>query len=345
MRLAAQAKMGYYPTPDNVTPIIARYINRMRDGRIRILDPCAGEGTAIQLIGNHLEADTYGIEIDLERGERAKRILTRCLITDYKNTRISNNSFSLLWLNPPYDWATKDSEIEKSERYERTFLRDCIKYLCPKGILVYLIPLKRLDVHISRMLSYRFEQVSVFRFPEEEYMAFKQLVIMGTLKERPEKNDDMTEYLKQCGQLKAVVPYLPEKPTHIYEVPVSPPLANFMFRSKESDLEELAEEIREYGLFRQFSEMTTSLRIAEKIRPIMPLRHGHLAQILACGMMNGIVWDRERMNPLLIKGITRKEVDRSVELVNENVEKHIEKDVIKIRINAFNRSGDLFTIQ
>lgn len=345
MRLAAQAKMGYYPTPDNVTPIIARYINRVREGRIRILDPCAGEGTAIQLIGNHLEADTYGIEIDLERGERAKRILKRCLITDYQNTRISNNSFSLLWLNPPYDWAARDSELDKSERYERTFLRDCIKYLCPKGILVYLIPLKRLDGHISRMLSYRFEQLSAFRFPEEEYKAFKQLVIMGILKERPEKNDDMAEYLKQCGQSKAVVPYLPEKPTHIYEVPVSPSLAIFLFRSKEIDPVELAEEIREYGLFDQFREMTTPLRIGEKIRPIMPLRHGHLAQILACGMMNGIVWDRDRMNPLLIKGITRKEVDHSVEVVDENVEKHIEKDVIKIRINAFNRSGDLFTIQ
>ncbi len=28
MRLHAQAKMGFYPTPDKVTPIIARYIDR-----------------------------------------------------------------------------------------------------------------------------------------------------------------------------------------------------------------------------------------------------------------------------------------------------------------------------
>ena len=345
MRLAAQAKMGFYPTPESLTPIIARYLKRQKYGLIRAIDPCAGEGSAIKLIGNPLEAETYGIEIDLDRGEKAKQTLTRCLITDYQNTRISNSAFSLLWLNPPYDWAAKDSQIDKSERYERTFLRDSIKYLCPKGILIYLIPLKRLDGHISRMLSYRFEQVSIFKFPEEEYKAFKQLVIMGTLKKQPKKDDDLAEYLKQCGQLKAVVPYLPEKPTHIYEVPVSPSPANFMFRSKEIDTEELAEEISEYGLFHHFREITTPLDLEEKIRPIMPLRHGHLAQILACGMMNGIVWDRERINPLLIKGITKKEVDHSVEIVDENVEKHIEKDVIKIQINAFNRSGELFTIQ
>ena len=28
MRLAAQAKMGYYPTPESVTPIIAKHIQR-----------------------------------------------------------------------------------------------------------------------------------------------------------------------------------------------------------------------------------------------------------------------------------------------------------------------------
>ena len=107
--------MGYYPTPENVTPVIARYLKRQRDGLIRILDPCAGEGTAIKAIGDHLKAETYGIELDLERGGRAKDILTKCIVTDYQNTRISHSSFSLLWLNPPYDWGARDSDLEKSE--------------------------------------------------------------------------------------------------------------------------------------------------------------------------------------------------------------------------------------
>ena len=133
MRLVAQAKMGYYPTPDNVTPIIAGYLKRQHDGVIRVLDPCAGEGTAIQFVGNHLEAETYGIEIDVERGDKARNVLTRCLIVDYQNTRISHSTFSLLWLNPPYDWSAREDDIETSERYERTFLRDCIPYLCSEA--------------------------------------------------------------------------------------------------------------------------------------------------------------------------------------------------------------------
>ena len=344
MRLAAQAKMGYYPTPDEVTPIIARYINRQRNGLIRALDPCAGEGTAVKLVGDHLQAETYGIEIDIERGKTAKEVLAKCLVTDYQNTRISHGSFSLLWLNPPYDWATRDNEIEKSERYERTFLRDCIPYLSPGGILVYLIPQRRLDGHIARMLSYRFEQISVFRFPEKEYRAFKQLVIFGVLKKKPDKDDRLSEYLKNCGQLKALVPYLPQRPPRVYEVPTSPAKATFLFRSKDIEPEELAEEIRKHGLFDQVKEMTTPLSMAEKIRPIMPLRHGHLAQILACGLMNGIVWDRDRTNPLLVKGVTKKEVRHSVE-IHGDVEKHIETDQIKIVIHAFNRHGEMLTIE
>lgn len=344
MRLAAQAKMGYYPTPESVTPIIANYLKRQRDGLIRTLDPCAGEGTALGLIGDYLQAETYGIEIDIERGNRAKEILTKCLITDYQNTRINHGSFSLLWLNPPYDWAVKDDEIESSERYERTFLRDCIKYLCPKGILVYLIPHRRLDRHIAQILSYRFDQLSVLRFPQEEYKAFKQLVILGVMKKKPDKDDRTAEYLKNCGQLKAVVPYLPNDPSHIYEIPVSPAKATFVFRSKEIDPEELAEEIQQHGLFLQVKEMTTPLTMTEKIQPIMPLRHGHLAQILACGLMNGVVWDKDKKNPLLVKGVTKKEVKHTVEIQGD-IEKHIETDQIKIVINAFNRKGEMLTIQ
>jgi len=249
-----------------------------------------------------------------------------------------------LWLNPPYDWAARDDDIERSERYERTFLRDCAGYLCKGGILVYLIPQRRLDGHIARMLSYRFENIKIFRFPEKEYQSFKQVVIFGVVKKKPDKDDSTADYLKKCGKSETDVGYLPKEPPFTYEVPILTSKAKFIFRSKEIDQKELAEEIQEHGLFEQFREMTTPLMMGEKIRPVMPLRHGHLAQILACGLMNGVVWDKNKSNPLLVKGITTKEVKHTVE-VHGDREKHIETDQIKILINAFNRMGEMHTIQ
>jgi hypothetical protein len=342
MRLAAQAKMGFYPTPETVTLIIAKHLTRKSLGLIRIFDPCAGEGTALHYIGNHLLADTYGIEIDSERSQKSKEILAHCLITDYQNTRISHNAFSLLWLNPPYDWAAR-AELEMSERYERTFLRDCIHYICPQGILVYLIPQHRLDKHISLLLSYRFENLSVYRFPEEDYRIFKQLVIFGVLKKNPSKDDAIAEHLLNCGQFKVVIPSIPDDPSQAYEVPLSPVKTTFLFKSREIDPQELDAEIQRHGLFPLFKEMTTPLSMTETIRPIMPLRYGHLAQILACGLMNGVVWDKEGGNPLVVKGITKKEIVHEVE-INGDTEKHIETDRITIVISAFNRYGEMLTI-
>ncbi len=335
--------MGYYPTPEEVTPIIARYLTRSGPGLIRILDPCAGEGTALRCIGDHLEAETYGIELDNERGARAKEILMQCLITDYHNTRISHNAFSMLWLNPPYDWACRD-DYEQSERYERTFLRDCIQYLCPGGILVYLIPQPRLNKHIAQILSYRFEHIRVFRFPEEEYKVFKQLVIFGILKKDSSLDNPALEHLITCGQLTTEIPYLPQNPSALYEVPLSPSKVKLIFTSKEIDPEALSQEMLNYGLFPQLKELLTPLKLTEKIRPVMPLRYGHLAQILACGLMNDVVWDQNQLNPLLIKGVTKKETIHRVEVQGET-EKHIETDQIKIVVHAINLDGEMLTIQ
>jgi len=344
MRLVAQAKMGYYPTPPKVTEIICNYVQSKTTGTIRVFDPCAGEGVAIYNIGQRLEAETYGIEIDLDRGAQAQGIMTKCLVTDYKSSIVSRQAFSLLFLNPPYDWTAKRDETEASERLERTFLRDCATYLCPGGILVYLIPQKRLDARIAAMLSYRFEDVEVFRFPEKEYEAFQQIVVFGKAKKKPEHDAQSFEYLKSVGQFTATVPFLPETPSRMYHVPASPNIKQFIFRTKHIDPAELAEEVIKHGLFDRFTELSTPLLMTERIRPIMPLRHGHLAQVLACGLMNGVVWNKEGRDPLLVKGVTKKEVTQTIEH-DGDVEKTTETDHIKITINAFNSEGQLLTIK
>ena len=60
MRLAAQAKGGFYPTPEKVVDFIATlirapagYYYRNREV-IRILDPCCGAGEAVAQLGERL---------------------------------------------------------------------------------------------------------------------------------------------------------------------------------------------------------------------------------------------------------------------------------------------------
>jgi len=343
-RLESMAKMGYYPTPEALTPIITKYLKPKEQGTIKIFDPCAGEGTALKTIGEYLQAETYGIEIDKKRGKAAQQKLTRCLIADYSATQITQKFASLLWLNPPYDWGAREDQIEKSERYERTFLRDTIKYLIPRGLLVYLIPLGRVDGTIARMLSYRFEQIRVHRFPESLYQQFKQAVVFGVLKKTPSADDNVCELLKNAGTGKSDIPYLPETPDFTYDVPSSPNLKKFLFRTIEINPQELDEEIRNYGLGDEIKRIINPPTMDERITSIMPLRHGHLAQLIACGFIRGVVHDKNCKNSLLVKGYTKKIVDHKVEREGD-LERHIETDRIVITINAFNKNGELISIQ
>lgn len=334
--------MGYYPTPQSVISLIADILIRNGKSNIKLLDPCAGEGTALKQIGEILDAETYGIELDTERGRIAKENLTQCLITDYMATRISNHAFSILYLNPPYDWAVKNDEVSASERYERTFLRNTVRYLIPNGVLVYLIPQARIDKTIARIIAYRFKDVKVFRFPEDEYKAFKQIVLFGVLKKRAKHNEDLAHYLTETGQLKAILPFL-DRADCKYNAPPSPAIKNFLFRTTRIDPGELEIEVRKYGLNGKISRLVKPLTLSERIKPIMPLRQGHLAQLLACGMMNGVVFDKNGHNPLVIKGITRKEVETRTEH-EDGKEKTIETDKIVITINAINEYGEFITI-
>jgi 16S rRNA G966 N2-methylase RsmD len=342
MRLAAQAKMGYYPTPSTVVSLISNILVKQSPGKIRIIDPCAGQGTALKELGERLKAETYGIELDRERGKIAKEILTKCLITDYEKTRISHQGFSLVYLNPPYDWTIKKDEVTGSERYEKTFLRNTIKYLVPQGVLVFLIPERRLDKAIGKILSYRFKDIRVFRFPDDEYKRFKQIVVFGVLKKIPKIDDGTLSYLTNVGKGLAVIPPI-EKTTCHYNVPAGGKVKKFIFKTTLIDLEDLEREIADHGLKEKITTLVTPVSLTERIKPIMPLRHGHLAQLLACGMMNGVVFDRDNKNPLLVKGMTKKIVETFIEHENGK-EKTIERDKILITINAVNRKGEVFTV-
>ncbi len=74
-RLESQARLGVYPTPDHLLPVIASYISPATVPAT-FLDPCCGEGEALHLMGLMLAGKTYGVELDKERGTQAKMQLT-----------------------------------------------------------------------------------------------------------------------------------------------------------------------------------------------------------------------------------------------------------------------------
>lgn len=178
-RIASEAKGGFYPTPpEEMALAIARL--RVEEGfTVNLLDPCAGTGAALRQIADYLHSlgavpVTYGNELENSRADEAKKVLDHVLKGGYEVMRMTNKSVSCMYLNPPYD--------EKfGNRTEYTFLRHLTepgKYLQDKGLLMFCIPQGVLK-NCASLLAGRFEQIKVYRFTEDNYPAYKQVMVYG----------------------------------------------------------------------------------------------------------------------------------------------------------------------
>ena len=190
MRLAAQAKGGFYPTPERVVDLLAElihtpsgyhYANRET---LRILDPCCGAGEALaqlaERLGSHdaIPIETYGVELHRDRAEEAEKRLGRALASDLFATSIANGAFGLLLLNPPYDHDSED------KRTEHAFLTQTTRYLAEGGLLVFIVPRQRLAVS-ARYLSTHYGRMRCWAFPHPEREVFDQVALMGYRKADP----------------------------------------------------------------------------------------------------------------------------------------------------------------
>jgi len=340
MRLAAQAKAGFYPTPEPVYQIIAKYLScPSGKGVARLLDPCCGTGEPLNHLAEALSsADTYGIELDSNRHAKASAQITHCLLTDYQNTRISNQAFSLLYLNPPYDDDTG------AQRQELSFLKSTIKYLAPLGILVYIIPQARISKRIASVLAYHFNNIAVMRFPDALYGAFKQTVIIGVLKKAPSRDSAVEQWLTKCGTGEAILKDIQTAWLHqAYAVPRLP-TRKILFATNAINPEDLLQETVQHGIFKDIRDKLWPPHTGSRIKPIMPMRFGHLAQALASGYMNGIVRDKHNQHPLLVKGSTTKVTDTREES-DQYGTKIIETERVKIVVKAITLTGELLTIE
>jgi hypothetical protein len=100
MRNVARIKLGYYPLPTDEGSRLRQPLNYPSDS-VSVLDPCAGTGAALLRITAKVE------------------------------------SFSLLYLNPPYD-----SEVSSfgNKRMEFLFLQRTFRWLVNGGVLLMVVP-------------------------------------------------------------------------------------------------------------------------------------------------------------------------------------------------------------
>ncbi len=310
MRLAGQAKGGFYPTPGRVVDMIASLIgtqvsyNYRNRPALRILDPCCGAGEALAQLASRLgrpssvPVETFGVELHRERVEEASEALDHSLASDLFQTSIANGVFSVLFLNPPYD---HDSE---KRRVEHSFLTHCTRYLAVDGLLVFIVPRSRLAVS-ARYLASHYGRIRCWAFPQPEREAFDQVALVGLRKAEPFP-DPAAEY--QMLEWAAGEPETLYGHTHPVYVAPTVPAGDVLFTTRTVDPMAAALEARRSGLWVS-PEVTDSLWPAQvpRTRPLMPLRRGHMAMLVAAGFLDNLQLEADGAR-ILVKGRTYKEM-------------------------------------
>jgi hypothetical protein len=325
MRIAGVEKAGFYPTPPEtlgrVKEILRRNAFHLR-GRTA-LDPCAGEGEALAQVGRALGMRTHGIELEAERAERAAQVLDKVHQGDA--LRWTARGYSLLWLNPPYDYGD-------GMRLEKAFLRRYLESVLPGGVMVLLVP-ERVLGDLWPTLTRAYEPRLVARLPRGEYEVFKQAVVIA---ERVPPSSALSR------------PYPGGDLPHLENLPLEIPLAFREHLTKLKDSPRLLEEAadpRDLLARARTSPLWAAIERKSRPtpRPLLPLKKAHLALLVAGGAL-----DLERVEmggqPYLLLGVLKKD---KVEIKDEEAKgTRVEQEVFQMRIRALNlETGEVLEVE
>jgi hypothetical protein len=292
MRLAGRERLGFYPLPIPEAERISRFL-AFPDKQCCALDPCIGDGAAFAAIASDKRTSRYAIELDAGRAEQARSKGSDVIHGNCFDVQCPVESFSLIYLNPPYDFEISE---EKSQRMEKLFLEHVYRWLKPGGILVLVVPARRI-ADCTVLLSNHFRDMRVYRLTEPESVRYEQVVVLGVRRTRQERDRVQDSeiirvqlWLASLERELQGLPRLPPEPDHLYVVPPGAP-TRLVHRGL--PLDQIEDLLPSSSAYRQASEALFAQQADVSGRPLTPLHGGHVGLLCTAGMLNGIFGDGE----------------------------------------------------
>jgi hypothetical protein len=312
-RPESQAKMGFYPAPPEAIEQVSKHLALSPPSLPRevhsIVDPCAGEGAAVnqlaKLLGNK-ECDVYMIELDDARARKCRESFPNANTLGPASVHgvvATPGSIGIAYVNPPFD-----NEMGGGRREEVGFVETVTRWLAPRGILVLIVPTSALNGYSNQSLceyiDCHFRDVGIWRFPDA-CRKYNEVVIIGVKRAVPLPSPlDTCIFrkmdLKYRGARAEQFPQLGEAQpkewwsggcsidrepdVRVYSVPAHWPPNRFQ---KVGYTEaELVEAVRNSPLGRVFEPK----KEGAKLRPPLPLGGVHVGMVIASGLLDGMVF-------------------------------------------------------
>jgi tRNA1(Val) A37 N6-methylase TrmN6 len=287
MRIQGRLKLGYYPIPASEVERIKRFFGFPSE-QCQALDPCSGTGAAFKALTAGGAVRTYGIELDAYRAAETGEVLDEVVHGSIFDTHAPVESFSLIYLNPPYDFEIGEG---KNRRMERLFLEHVARWLKPGGVLVFVLPFDR--VYDCRgILTTQFRDKAIYRLTEPESVAYKQFVLFGVRRSRQERErltdravSDGNWKLQQLTRVYDEIPALPDEADRQYPVPPAPPVK---LEYRGLPLDQIEDALEVSPAWRQAQRITHAPKAEFSGRPLTPLHKGHVGLLCTSGLLNGV---------------------------------------------------------
>src|SRR5207244_8418521 len=177
-----------------------------------------GDSVACAEITSDKRVSRYGVELDAGRAEQARGKVIEVIHGNCFDVQCPVESFSLVYLNPPYDFEIGE---EKSQRMEKLFLEHVYRWMKSLGVLVLVVTAKRI-ADCSVVLSRHFRDIRTYRLTEPESVRYQQVVVLGIRRTRQERDrlrdSEIIQAQLRLGSLERKLkelPLLPAEDEHV----------------------------------------------------------------------------------------------------------------------------------
>ena len=206
------------------------------------------------------------------------------------DVRCPPEAVSLLYLNPPYDWESGESN---NQRLESVFLEHTYRWLKAGGVLLFVIPQLRL-AKCARLLSEHFTDLRVFRLTEPACLQYKQIVVLATRRKRHSRVTDAVlldgvRYLEALATKASLSLWA----TLLRSVTKFLPRSRLVLTNMGIPLDEVEDLLLESAAYRQAGRVLLPKLNDVRGRPLTPLHGGHVGLLCTAGMLNGVFGEGE----------------------------------------------------
>jgi predicted RNA methylase len=287
VRSIATQKLGYFPLPPTEAERIRHFLVFPSE-ETSALDPCAGTGLALACLTSGAKATRCAVELDAFRAEEAAKTLDRVVQANCFDVHCAVDSFSLVFLNPPYSGEISES---RNARMERLFLECTYRWLKPGGVLVLVIQGNRLSECVD-VLATHFRDKAIYRLSAPESIRYNQIVTFGVRRTRRER-EQLKDWEVQRAKTKLMgfarnydeLTELPSQADRQFAVPAggAPQLIH-----RGLPLDALEDVLPASVAYRRAGRILFAPEVRATGRPLSPLHGGHVALLTTSGLINGI---------------------------------------------------------